>query len=445
MFGLLVNEKSVKKIFLGAAILISCYAAAPKDVKAEHHPIQGDHTEEYHMVYYDNIVQHLSPGFWGTVGKISIWGKNQDPGFGGSPGLRMTILDLTNSALNSDMQELPAGDCEDCFTENSEEQSFLIKRDGIYDPYTFIEGHDYALLFSGNGGFFYFNGILADREYDCNIGAFTDNCDPVEEMYTNFEIGPTLDPTVIDFIGIREGTVTRDFENWQIRTEGSFNNFYAGDVTFGATNAEQFTNPIAPHLLCDGCVITLPKVPTSTPGDYLAKARLYRYNFSASAFQIIYETPIMHFTIVPGEIIYVPDDTSTETPPVASCQATDFTIFDIDFGNAVCRLSRFLFYPTDASTDRWMTLYEDTKTKMPFTLFYDFKDSLAGASTSTASSTLFTYTATNTAISGININLKSATTELIGTTNFNLLYTFMTYGVWFLVGAYGFYRVKNLI
>lgn len=434
----------MKKFFLGAAILISFYAAAPKQVEAALPP-QADSTEEYHMVYYDNIVQNLSPGLSGTAGNVSIWGKNQPPGSGGSPGLRLTILDLTNSALNSEMQELPAGSCDECFTEDSEKQTFIIKRAGIYDPYTFLEDHSYAILIQGNGGFYYLNGSAADRGNNCNVGAFTDNCDPIEELYWNLEIGDPVDPTVIDFVGIREGTVTRDFENWQIRTEGSFNNFYAGDVTFGSTNVEEFTNPIAPSLLCDGCVITLPKVPTSTPGDYLAKARLYRYNFSASAFQIIYETPVINFTIVPGEIIFIPDDTSTETPPVASCQATDFTIFDIDFGNAVCRLSRFLFYPTDASTDRWMTLYEDTKTKMPFTLFYDFKDSLAGASTTTASSTLFTYTATTTAISGININLKSATTGLIGTTNFNLLYTFMTYGVWFLVGVYGFYRVKNLI
>lgn len=244
-----------------------------------------------------------------------------------------------------------------------------------------------------------------------------------------------------------DNMITPDFQFWNMVINPSSTSRYDVRIKWGTSTPTTYTNSFTDQYdnfyMVEGTEYHTPvaKTPTSTPGTYIAEG--YLYNWNGSTYTQVATTSLFHFTISSGSIVREPP--SVEIAEIVNCQPTSFELLSVDFGQGMCQLFRFLFVPSSLSLDRWTALKEDAVTKQPISGFYQFQSAVTSGASSTASSTLaFTYNASSTMNHmNINIPLKVATTNLIGTTGFNLFYNGITYLLWFAVGVFAFWRVKN--
>lgn len=140
------------------------------------------------------------------------------------------------------------------------------------------------------------------------------------------------------------------------------------------------------------------------------------------------------------------ENLSAVTPPdsnVAQCQPPSNIL---DVGGGISYSFCYLFVPSQTSVNQWANLRTLLSGKFPFAYFTDFSEAIDDISNPNGTSTpTFTYTASNTAISGLNINLGTAVTNTVGSSNLNTIRSIIATALWFALGAYYFFRIKNLI
>lgn len=280
----------------------------------------------------------------------------------------------------------------------------------------------------------------------CYIYSAGTPCGDVTSMYFKIIKEGEAFTVNYNFAPVIDGKSMNDFSNWTLQAswDNTSGRSFGAKVLWGQPFPSDFENPSQPTFLTNGFITSIAKTPTSSPQFYGAKIALYE--FANGTTTLLSTGATSNFQIVAGDRtgFAVPLETETEVS-IASCGETDWQVVGVDFGRGLCNVFRFLFVPSDFSTDRWSTLMSDAQTRMPFVMFYEFKDSFAAAS-STASTTLaFTYNASSSPITGINIPLKATLVGFIGETTFNFIYTLMGIGVCFLLAVYTFYRIKNLM
>ena len=256
------------------------------------------------------------------------------------------------------------------------------------------------------------------------------------------------------------GLVTPDFSNWGAClnwTPGqtnitSFNwKIYYGTTTNYTLNDNYASNlglstiPLDPNLTST-CLQTT-KTSTTSPGTIFAELRLYDQNGG-----IVSISPVYHFTIIAGDINSLPsfnnspfNPSSTPATIPVECKDYSFNVLGADFGMMGCRMIKFLFVPNFS-----MTLLDNTTQQLhntaPFSYWFQAQNDIIVNSASTSSTTLaFIYSATSTPIKNVNVNLKTAVTNLTTSNGFNEIYNAIGYAIWFAVGIYFIFRIKNLL
>lgn len=89
-----------------------------------------------------------------------------------------------------------------------------------------------------------------------------------------------------------------------------------------------------------------------------------------------------------------------------SCQPTDFSFFDVDFGRNVCEALTYIFVPSPTFMDGFLNqVQEDMKLKIPFSYYYQVKEEVDSISTSTLTGNLVDTTISFSTPSAGEINI----------------------------------------
>jgi len=275
-----------------------------------------------------------------------------------------------------------------------------------------------------------------------------------------FAINTTLNDSYgINFLSGLANATTTDFSNWQFVVAAPSSTEAHIIVNYGLASStnwylENSDNYYWPTPLDNTWPINLTSGQTVLKKSDLVPEAIYKakvfLNRNSDGYTLASSSEIS-FAIIGGVKKWSP--TVQNAPNFQDvhpqCAQTNFQInfFGgvVDFGQGLCDVARFLFYPSNFTLDKYQQLAVDAKTKIPISGFYQIlKVAQDEAATTTASSTLaFTYTSTSTPVHTFSINLKSKLISMIGQTSFDVLYNAEGYVIWFLVAVYGFFRIKH--
>lgn len=204
-----------------------------------------------------------------------------------------------------------------------------------------------------------------------------------------------------------------DFQNWQVGvtiqpypsiTGYYYSVFYGTSTNFTLKDSlkDQYgvlplsVNDITNGLHVDNTFVG--KSSSSVPGIYYAQAFLYDQTDAT-----ISSSSLLSLTIVAGASTTYPTNlalTDNQCPP------TTFSIFSVDYGQGICKIVVFLFYPQAESFNQFGNLWEGIKLKPPFGWFSSSIDSVSNFSTSTpATTTLISLNALSGIVQPVDISL----------------------------------------
>lgn len=195
-----------------------------------------------------------------------------------------------------------------------------------------------------------------------------------------------------------DGVYTPDFLNWQTCiniVNGSSGTSYGYDVQidYGTSTPDVWHDSLHDQLQAYAPLLNLPmtecpiiaKTATSSPGDYVAIATLYRHR-PISGDQFIATSSLFHFTVASGTPVSYPGQYQEHI----ACPATDYELFGWDYGKALCSTADYLFSPSKESLNLFGGLWTTISKKPPLGWFSTSQSNIAGVSTSTPATVVFT-------------------------------------------------------
>lgn len=139
---------------------------------------------------------------------------------------------------------------------------------------------------------------------------------------------------------------------------------------------------------------------------------------------------------------------TTELNGSVACSRTRFTLVGLDFGEALCEITKTLFVPSQNSLTNFANIATTTQQTIPFSYFYDIKDAVYGQSTtSTATPVSFDLVASTTSFGQIHFTPFSTSTAVayMGQTNYDLFQLLMRYAILAAFGFYLYFRITHLL
>lgn len=425
----------MKKFFLGAAILITCYFAAPNETKAVVFAGEFDFDAEYHQTFNALIEQELTPGIEGTLTHVDLFMKQV--GFFVDP--HITLFDGTTNqtVCNIPYQTIPT-------------TTAAIVGCDLEDPILLTSDKTYFLRLDGNGNdnyYIYGNNVTQGR--DMTNGGFTQT--EIKNIYWSFEDGIEPDDIFVSFNPRFHftGMQSKDFIFWSVLLdieEQFLGQVYGVAVDWGASSTEENIGEIQSAFVnSNQFIMEVPKLATSSPGEYVAIARLYSRLEETNSWIHLADSAELEFEITEGEITLMPPDLAPEEDMlVVNCPPTNSTIFGVDFGVGFCQVVRFLFVPSRFTLDKWAGLSEDLQAIFPFSMFFEFREILAAAQVDQQDPLIFSYLAPSSSpIGSFSIDAQEVMTETVGEENQSYIYGFMTIVLYFAFGVYVVFRLKN--
>jgi hypothetical protein len=214
---------------------------------------------------------------------------------------------------------------------------------------------------------------------------------PVFKFAINTGYTPTSASVNFQAPSYYDGMITTDFQNWTVCANVPNQN---GDitVTYGTSSPIGNLDSLAGNLglttipIKNGDCFIINKTASTTPGSYQAQATVWDSNNVSIA-----SSTILNFTITGGNSTSYPNQ-QPALIPIAGCSATNFKIsfftgYEIDFGNGLCNVARFLFVPSQNVINQFTGTAGFLPTTPPFSYLYSLSSQIGTASGTSASMT----------------------------------------------------------